>query len=139
MSIYSKPDYKPFPLELLDQRKDDFYIYTGECHCGRIKFQVNFSPRFPEHEVASCNCSICRRNGYLLVYPLREDVITLRGGDEASEYTFNQHKATHKFCPACGSSIWVDFNNHEAKDVVGINVSSSSPGFSIVWLKCLLF
>lgn len=37
------------------------------CHCGYIKFSVTLSPPLPEYKVLECNCSICRKSGYLLV------------------------------------------------------------------------
>ncbi|KAH6871135.1 Mss4-like protein, partial [Thelonectria olida] len=106
----------------LSQREDDPRTYTANCHCGQFKYEVKLSPPFPEHQIASCNCSICRWNGYLLAYPLRDNIKILRGEDQMAKYSFNRHKATHVFCPTCGSSVWIDFNNQEAKDVIGINV-----------------
>jgi hypothetical protein len=41
--------------------------YEAGCHCGYISLSVKLSPPLPEHEVVNCNCSICRRGGYLLV------------------------------------------------------------------------
>ncbi|OAQ64624.1 glutathione-dependent formaldehyde-activating enzyme domain-containing protein [Pochonia chlamydosporia 170] len=117
-----KPKYKPFPMNLLSQPDNNLQTYTGNCHCGHIQFTVTISPPFPEHQVASCNCSICRRNGYLLIYPLRENVTITKGDGQEGQYRFNRRKATHKFCGRCGSSVFVDFNGQEAKDVIGVNV-----------------
>ena len=41
--------------------------YDAGCHCGYIKFSLTLSPPLPEYKVLDCNCSICRRNGYLLI------------------------------------------------------------------------
>lgn len=73
-------------------------LYTGSCHCGRIRFEV-------EGEVDSglaCNCSICSRKGSLLWFVPRERMKLLTPEDAASTYTFNQHVIRHRFCPVCG-------------------------------------
>jgi len=44
--------------------------YEAGCHCGYISLSVTLSPPLPEHQVTNCNCSICRRTGYLLVCEL---------------------------------------------------------------------
>ena len=34
-------------------------IYTGSCHCGKVKVAFEFDP-LPKSRVVECNCSICR-------------------------------------------------------------------------------
>ncbi|RYF17686.1 MAG: GFA family protein [Comamonadaceae bacterium] len=73
-------------------------LYTGSCHCGRIRFEV-------EGQVdggMACNCSICSRKGSLLWFVPREKLKLLTPEDAASTYTFNQHVIQHRFCPVCG-------------------------------------
>lgn len=41
--------------------------YDAGCHCGYIKFSVTLSPPLPEEKPLKCDCSACRRFGYLLV------------------------------------------------------------------------
>lgn len=41
--------------------------YSAGCHCGWISFSVTLSPPLPEYKPLECNCSACRRFGYLLV------------------------------------------------------------------------
>ncbi|CAI7619999.1 unnamed protein product [Penicillium manginii] len=42
--------------------------YSGKCHCGQAKFTMRVSSPIDEQGVISCNCSICRINGYLIIY-----------------------------------------------------------------------
>ena len=35
--------------------------YTGGCHCGRVRFEVSGQIE----RVLDCNCSICRKKGFL--------------------------------------------------------------------------
>lgn len=41
--------------------------YEAGCHCGYIKFNVTLSPPLPQNKPLQCDCSACRRFGYLLV------------------------------------------------------------------------
>ena len=73
--------------------------HAGGCHCGRVRFEVLAPAKL---EVADCNCSICRKSGYLhLIVPA--DRFTLISGREAlTTYTFNTRVAKHHFCTHCG-------------------------------------
>jgi hypothetical protein len=73
-------------------------VYTGSCHCGRIRFEV-------DGEVdsgLSCNCSICSRRASLLWFVPRERLRLLTEEDAAATYMFNKHVIRHRFCPTCG-------------------------------------
>jgi hypothetical protein len=73
-------------------------VYTGSCHCGRIRYEV-------EGEVDSglaCNCSMCARRASLLWFVPREQLRLLTGEDAAATYLFNKHTIKHRFCPDCG-------------------------------------
>jgi len=58
--------------------------YKGNCHCGKVRFTATVSPLLDDgHEVLSCNCSICARNGYLWVYlPEETNVVWHQGRDD---------------------------------------------------------
>ena len=101
----------------------DLTQYPANCHCGAVRYNVRI-PSLTDHTVNKCNCSICTRNGYLLVYPEQKMVIFHTGYDHLHSYTFGAKRRTHKFCPTCGSSVLIDFNGiYEGKDTLGINVS----------------
>jgi hypothetical protein len=72
--------------------------YTGSCHCGNVKYEV-------EGEVDSglaCNCSICSRKGSLLWFVARDKFRVLTPEANLATYTFNKHVIKHQFCPKCG-------------------------------------
>ena len=73
--------------------------YSGGCHCGAVKFEVEA----PEHIAASeCNCSICSKSGYLhLIVPASRFKL-VRGAEQLTTYTFNTGVAKHTFCRICG-------------------------------------
>ncbi|PSR90536.1 Mss4-like protein [Coniella lustricola] len=89
--------------------------YEAGCHCGYIKFSVTVSPPLPETKPLRCNCSACRRFGYLLVYMVRKDVEW--HGDSwtrLSRYQFNTKEKDQLFCGKCGASIGIDFRDSYA-------------------------
>ena len=89
--------------------------YSGSCHCGAVAFRVQ-APEDPE--VERCNCSICRRSGYLhLIVPASR--FTLLRGDEAlSCYRFNSRVASHYFCKTCGiKPFYIPRSNPDGVDV----------------------
>lgn len=74
-------------------------IHCGECHCGRVRFEV----RGPaEIDAVRCNCTICRKSGFVgWIVPAPD--FRLRAGAEAlNEYRFNTGIARHLFCRYCG-------------------------------------
>lgn len=119
----------PPPLPAFDP--DNLKIYSASCHCGAVSYTVHLSPPLPEWKVVSCNCSICARSGYLLVYPSREQLHINRGDGALKSYSFGPKKSLHKFCGECGSSVFFDPRMKErgeggGLDLLGINVSTTA-------------
>ncbi len=101
--------------------------YTGTCHCGAVSFTVNADA--PTSAV-SCNCSHCRRKGFLLTF-VPADRFTLNSGDEALRpYTFNKHKIRHMFCQTCGTEAFAYGNNPDGSEVRAVNLRCV-PGIDI--------
>jgi hypothetical protein len=73
--------------------------HRGGCHCGAVAFEVQTAP---EVELVDCNCSICRKTGYLHLIVGDKDFKLLRGEDLLSSYAFNTGAARHLFCKVCG-------------------------------------
>jgi hypothetical protein len=113
----------------------DAQTYNALCHCGTVQYTVTLSPPLTEQKVVECNCSICSRNGYLLVYPLREHVVVKSGEEALKSYSFGIKRNYHKFCGRCGSSVFFDPRMSEfgeSPDLLGVNVSSSV----VWWVLC---
>lgn len=98
--------------------------YEANCHCGGIKYKIKL-PNLDTHQILSCNCSICTKNGYMLVYPSVEEVVWHTGFDSMKDYRFGNKRFDHKFCPKCGSSILIDFHNPEEL-AVNVRVSGQN-------------
>jgi len=73
--------------------------HKGGCHCGRVRFEVD-APA--EIEASECNCSMCKRLGYLHLVVPKTRFRLLSGEDSLTSYRFNTGVANHLFCATCG-------------------------------------
>jgi hypothetical protein len=73
--------------------------HKGGCHCGAVMFEVDTPAAV---ELVDCNCSICRRTGYLHLIVAKKNFRLLRGDKVLTTYEFNTGAAKHLFCSACG-------------------------------------
>lgn len=77
---------------------DNFTPYEGGCHCGAIRYRV----RVNNYRVEDCNCSICRKKGFLHLIVPPSQFELLQGEEFLTTYTFNTGIAKHTFCRICG-------------------------------------
>lgn len=91
-------------------------IYQGGCHCGAVRFQV-LVDRF---KVQDCNCSICRKKGFLHLIVPPENFTLLRGENVLTTYTFNTQIAKHKFCSICGIHAFYRPRSHP--EMIDVNI-----------------
>ncbi|EPE29846.1 Mss4-like protein [Glarea lozoyensis ATCC 20868] len=90
--------------------------YTGSCHCHLVSFTVVLPRPLSQTEVCNCNCIICTKNGYLTVYPKKDDVV-VKGEQELKRYEWEGSSCTHLFCGGCGSSLFVELKQaQEGRD-----------------------
>ncbi|MEZ0167720.1 GFA family protein [Microvirga sp. TS319] len=92
-------------------------LHTGSCHCGKVAFEVETDLQ----QVIECNCSICRKKGYLLAFVPR-DALTVRGEENLSTYTFNTHTIRHRFCATCGTATFGEGKQPTGEAMAAINV-----------------
>jgi len=72
--------------------------YSGSCHCGKVRFEVDADL----DRVRVCDCSICRKRAAL---NHRVEVACLRlltPLEDLSVYQWHTRTATDYFCPVCG-------------------------------------
>ena len=93
--------------------------FTGSCHCGAIAYTLE-EPA-PTGAMA-CNCSICRRKGYLLHFTAPEKFTLTADPAAITEYKFNQHNIAHRFCNICGCSPHGGGTGPDGKEVIAINL-----------------
>lgn len=89
--------------------------YTGQCHCGAVKFAVEAPAKI---EVENCNCSICQKTGFLHLIVPQNKFELLQGEQALSTYTFNTGVAKHYFCKTCGiKPFYIPRSNPDGVDV----------------------
>jgi GNAT superfamily N-acetyltransferase len=76
----------------------DVQTYGGSCHCGRVRFRVTAALA----PIVRCNCSICRKKGFLHLIVPPEQFELLAGAGDLTVYRFNTGTAKHQFCRHCG-------------------------------------
>lgn len=72
--------------------------YTGSCHCGRVRFEVELEL----DRVRVCDCSICRRRGALIRRVPESALRILTPLDDLTLYQWHTRTARDYFCPTCG-------------------------------------
>lgn len=92
--------------------------YQGRCHCGRVRFEVEAEPG----PVVECNCTHCRRKGYLLWFVPRAQVRLATPEFDLATYTFNRHVIRHHFCPTCGCAPFGFGTNSAGEVTAAVNV-----------------
>lgn len=92
--------------------------YTGGCHCGGVRFTVetDLTP------VIECNCSICKKRGYLLTFVGADAMHFEAGEGTLTDYRFNTGKIAHLFCPTCGVGAFGRGKGPDGKLTYAINV-----------------
>lgn len=78
-------------------------LLKGRCHCGAIAFEAE-APT----EVASCNCSICRRRAALWAYYPAEEVSLSVAPGALGAYQCADRILTSHFCNICGCATHND-------------------------------
>ena len=68
------------------------------CHCGGIEAEVNV-PENGFQKIMRCNCSICKRKGYIIGVLGPDDFSLVKGEDLLTLYQFKTKTAQHYFCP----------------------------------------
>ncbi len=93
--------------------------YHGSCHCGAVTFEVD--TEVPT-EAMSCNCSHCRRKGFLLTFVPAGSFSLSQGEDHLQTYTFNTHRLRHRFCRTCGVQPFAEGASPDGTETRAINL-----------------
>jgi hypothetical protein len=90
----------------------------GGCHCGAVRFEIELKAPV---QAFRCNCSICRKSGFIHVFLTPERFHLLRGQDELLEYRFHTGTARHLFCRYCGVKSYYVPRSHP--DGISVNLN----------------
>jgi hypothetical protein len=92
--------------------------YEGSCQCGAVRYEVTADLG----QTTVCNCSRCRRLGWIMTFVPEAQFKLLAGEDATTEYQFNKHVIHHHFCRACGIQSFSRGKMPDGTPVVAINV-----------------
>ena len=70
------------------------------CHCGSVEAEVKVPEKF--EKVIRCNCSICKRKGFVMSFVGPDDLKIIKGKEFIKLYQFHSNIAKHFFCSNCG-------------------------------------
>ena len=70
------------------------------CHCGGVEAEVKIPEKF--EKVIRCNCSICKRKGFVIVICWSRRFQIVKGKELIKLYQFHSKVAKHFFCSNCG-------------------------------------
>jgi len=89
--------------------------HKGSCHCQAIQFEVE-APQVIEADL--CNCSICKKSGFLHLIVPKSHFALLKGEEAITTYTFNTGVAKHTFCKHCGvKPFYIPRSNPDGIDI----------------------
>ena len=80
-------------------------IYSGQCHCGRLKASFETEKTLQELGARACQCAFCRRNGAVNISD-PEGLATIdASADDVGRYRFALRTADFLTCKTCGVYI----------------------------------
>ncbi|MGF6174227.1 GFA family protein [Ensifer sp. 4252] len=96
--------------------------YTGSCHCGAVRFEVDIDI---SAGTGKCNCTLCTKMRLWSVEVKPEAFRLVAGEAELTDYRGSNPVAHHQFCGHCGVRPfeWVDVPNMSGDKYFNINVA----------------
>jgi hypothetical protein len=75
----------------------------GSCHCGNIRFALDWTPEPSEIPARACTCSFCVKHGGVWTScPTGALRVSVREAQRVSRYQFGTKTAEFHLCTACG-------------------------------------
>lgn len=91
--------------------------YTGSCQCGAVAYEVQADL----DRTMTCNCSRCRRAGFVLTFVPEAD-FRLTADGPVTEYLFNTDRISHRFCAVCGIEPYAR-GEKDGAGMIAVNVN----------------
>ena len=92
--------------------------YTGGCHCGNTKYEVEANL----DSVIVCNCSHCQMKGMMLAFVPETSFKLLTDKSTLTTYHFNKKVIDHLFCSKCGVQSFGMGKDKDGNGTVAVNV-----------------
>ena len=100
----------------------------GKCHCGNVQFELHCNLT----DLKRCNCSHCRRKGFVMTTAKLDEFKLISGKKFLKTYQWNTKIAKHFFCNNCG--INTHHQRRSKPDEYGVNVGCLE-NFDMKWVK----
>ena len=76
----------------------------GACHCGNIKFQLDWVPEPSEVPARACGCTFCQKHGGVWTScPTGSLAVQVANPSNVSHYAFGTRTAAFHVCATCGA------------------------------------
>jgi len=97
---------------------------TGKCHCGNIRFELEWEGEPPAIPARACGCTFCVKHGGVWTSnPGSRLAVSVGDPSFVSKYEFGTRTATFHVCSRCGSVPLVTSEiEHRLYAVVNVNV-----------------
>jgi hypothetical protein len=105
--------------ELRDIMMGERKTYSGQCHCGAVKFDVTTDLG----SLGVCNCSMCSRLGWVMQTVPEADFHLREGADQLGTYRFNTRLYAHQFCKVCGIESFARGEDGQGNFVYTVNTA----------------
>jgi hypothetical protein len=105
----------------------EMQTYHGQCHCGAVQYDVTTDLS----TMGDCNCSRCRRLGWVLQSAPASQFDLRSGADNLKTYHFNTENIDHLFCKTCGIEAFARGSDGKGNDMVMINVTCLEPPVTV--------
>lgn len=93
--------------------------YTGGCHCGKVRFEVEMDE--PKAGM-TCNCSYCSKKGTVLTFVPATNFKITEGEENLTHYHFNKNVVDHSFCKICGTQAFGQGKGPDGVETAAINL-----------------
>ena len=105
----------------------DMKTYHGQCHCGAVRYTATTDLS----SLGDCNCSRCRRLGWVMQSMPEADFTLLSGAENLTTYRFNTEMIDHLFCKTCGIESFSRGSDGKGNEMVMINVNCLEPPVAV--------
>lgn len=110
-----------------------FRTINGACHCGNIRFDLQWPASATEIKVRRCGCTFCRKHGGAWTSH-RDAELAVSLGDESlvSRYRFGTETADFLVCSVCGvTPLVLSEIDGDIHAVVSVNAFREVEGFTL--------
>jgi hypothetical protein len=79
-------------------------LIRGSCHCGNVKFRLDWLPEPTEVPARACGCTFCRKHGGVWTScPNGSLTVEVENPSRVSRYAFGTKTADFHVCATCGA------------------------------------